>query len=328
MKTKNRYNSAQVTIFALSCFRIAILVYILLLALSGCVGREDYSLCPRPFDVFIKVEDINGNDITERGDVKQLILFIFDENGKMIGAIEVTGAQVAGREPIKMAFDPRKHPKSITFDVWANTSDEVDFSAINTVQQRENLYLLLKKQTDGSVVSPGDIFHGSLVGVPIETGGIEAGTSHVVVIKRKVASVIITTTNLKPWYAAKTRATDDIYHYRVHGTSSGLDYKGILAREVAYHIPQAQFTENDHFVAPLFNVLPTPDGSSIKVEIYANNEWIYTAEKDRNGNPFIAIADQTLNILIELSVDINGNPKVDVRTMVTEWNVAYQWIRF
>ena len=316
------------TIFALSCFRILILVYILVLALSGCVGREKYEFCPCPFDVYIKVEDYNGNDITEQGDVKQLILFLFDENGKMIGAIEVTGAQVAGREPIKMAFDPRKFPKSVTFDVWANTGDEVDFSAISTVQQRENLYLLLKKQLDGSAISPSDIFHGSLIGVPIETGGIEKGSSHTVVIKRKTASVVITTIGLRPWHNWIRTRTEDSYGYRVHGTSSGLDYQGTLNTDVAYHVPAAQFTENDHFIAPLFSVLPTPANGAIKVEVYGNNELLYTAETDKSGNPFVAVADQTLNILIELTIDDAGNPKIDVVTAITAWREVYQWIRF
>ena len=326
MKTKHTYPPATITLMAL--------MFILSLALTSCF-KEDTSLCPRPFYVFIKVEDNNGNDITSEGDVKQLIMFVFDENGKLIDAIVVSGDQVAGRKPIEMKFDPRQHPQSLTFDVWANTGNEVDFSAINTVEKRENLYLSLKKMADGSAQSPGDLFHGTLANVPIEVGGIEYGTSHEVVIKRKVALVTITTINLRPWHSNTTRLLSGIqtrvtdgYSYQVHGATDGLDHQGSPTADATYHVPETMFNEQDHFVAPLFTVLPTPDGGSMQVQIHFNNEAIYTATADRNGNPFVARSGETLNILIELSVDINNNPRVDIRTMVTEWNVAYQWIRF
>ena len=248
MKTKHTYPPATIALMAL--------MYILSLALTSCF-KEDTSLCPRPFYVFIKVEDNNGNDITSEGDVKQLIMFVFDENGKMIDAIEVSGDQVAGRKPIEMKFDPRQHPQSLTFDVWANTGNEVDFSAINTVQQRQNLYVSLKKTADGSAQSPGDLFHGTLANVPIEVGGIEYGTSHEVVIKRKVALVTITTINLRPWHS-NTRVTDG-YSYQVHGATAGLDHQGNPGTGATYHVPETMFNEQDHFVAPLFTVLPTPD---------------------------------------------------------------------
>src|SRR3712207_8711007 len=48
-------------------------------SLSSCL-KENVADCPRPFQVTVKALDADGNDITESGDVEQVILFVFDEN--------------------------------------------------------------------------------------------------------------------------------------------------------------------------------------------------------------------------------------------------------
>lgn len=59
-----------------------ILAALLLLSglLSGCI-REDNTDCPRPFRLFVKAVDIDLQDITESGEVKQVFLFVYNEKG-------------------------------------------------------------------------------------------------------------------------------------------------------------------------------------------------------------------------------------------------------
>ena len=280
--------------------------------LSSCL-KEDFTDCPRPFQVTIKALDADLNDITEEGAVQQVILFVFNEHGQIVSASELTTDQVKNRKPVDIKPDYPGH-QSYTFVAWGNLDGKVDFSQINTVKQMEDLYVKLKIQ-NGTAQTPGDLFHGS-INVAAEFGGIDPGKPHVVEIIRKTAGITITTVKLRPWNGNK----EGVYSYVVRESLDTYDKDGNLTGNPANYSPQAVFNENGHFVTPLFYTFPAATGKSFVVDILFNGEVIFTADKDSDGNPFVPQVGRTLNILIELSA------KLQVKCIVTPWNVVHQHV--
>lgn len=293
-----------------------LLVAMLLLTglLSSCLN-EDLSDCPRPFQVTIKALDADLNDITEDGAVQQVILFVFNENGQVVYAFELTTDQIKNRKPIEIKLDYPGY-NNLTFVAWGNLDEKVDFSQINTVKQMQDLYVKLKKQ-NGIAQTSGDLFHGT-INVPVEYGGIEYGTSHVVEISRKTAGVTITTVELKQWNGNKEGA----YSYVVRESLDTYDQDGNLTGNSVSYSPPADFQANGNFVAPIFYAFPPAPGKSFVVDILFNGEVIFKADKDSDGNPFVPQLGRTLNILIVLSA------KLQVKSIVTPWNVVYQYVEY
>ena len=293
-----------------------LLVAMLLLTglLSSCLN-EDLSDCPRPFQVTIKALDADLNDITEDGAVQQVILFVFNEHGQVVYAFELTADQIKNRKPIDIKLDYPGYD-NLTFVAWGNLDEKVDFSQINTVKQMQDLYVKLKKQ-NGIAQTSGDLFHGT-INVPVEYGGIEYGTSHVVEISRKTAGVTITTVELKQWNGNKEGA----YSYVVRESLDTYDQDGNLTGNSVSYSPPADFQANGNFVAPIFYAFPPVPGKSFVVDILFNGEVIFTADKDSDGNPFVPQLGRTLNILIVLSA------KLQVKSIVTPWNVVYQYVEY
>lgn len=280
--------------------------------LNSCL-KEDFTDCPRPFQVTVKALDADQNDITGSGAVQQVILFVFNERGQIVSAFELTADQVRNRKPVEVKPDYPGHA-SYTLVAWGNLDGRVDFSQINTVKQMEDLYVKLKT-LNGTAQTPGDLFHGTLQ-APAEFGGIEPGRSHVVEIIRKTAAVTITTVELKPWNGNK----EGVYSYVVRESLDTYDKDGTLTGNPANYSPQAAFSENGHFVAPIFYTFPAATGKSFVVDILFNGEVIFTADKDSDGNPFVPQTGRTLNILIVLS------SKLQVKSIVTPWNVVHQYV--
>ena len=293
-----------------------LLVAMLLLTglLSSCLN-EDLSDCPRPFQVTIKALDADLNDITEDGVVQQVILFVFNENGQVVYAFELTTDQIKNRKPIDIKLDYPGY-NNLTFVAWGNLDGKVDFSQINTVKQMQDLYVKLKNQ-NGMAQSPGDLFHGS-INVPVEYGGTEYGTSHVVEISRKTAGVTITTVELKQWNGNK----EGTYSYVVRESLDTYDQDGNLTGNPVSYSPPANFQGGGNFVTPIFYAFPPVPGKSFVVDILFNGEVIFTADKDSDGNPFVPQLGRTLNILIVLSA------KLQVKSIVTPWNVVYQYVEY
>lgn len=291
-----------------------LLVAMLLLTglLSSCLN-EDLSDCPRPFQVTIKALDADLNDITGDGTVQQAILFVFNEHGQVVYAFELTADQIKNKKPVDIKLDYPGY-KNLTFVAWGNLSEKVDFSQISTVKQMQDLYVKLKNQ-NGTAQSPGDLFHGT-INVPVEYGGTEPGTSHVVEISRKTAGVTISTLELKQWNGNK----EGTYSYVVRESLDTYDKDGNLTGNPVSYSPQAAFQPNGNFFAPIFYTFPTAPGKSFVVDILFNGEVIFTADKDSEGNPFVPQLGRTLNIIIVLTA------KLQIKSVVTPWNVVYQYV--
>ncbi len=291
-------------------FLLAATLLLLTGLLSSCL-KEDFSDCPRPFRLFIKAVDADEKDITDSGDVQQVILFVFNENGEIVDAVLLDAAAVKSRKPVDIKLDYPGH-QSLTFVAWGNTGG-VDFPDKASVKQLNDLYAKLKAQS-GAVQSASDLFYGNL-SVPVEYGSIEPAGDQTVTIRRKTAQIFISAIHLKQWYGNK----EGNYSFRLKESLNTYDQNGNLTGTAVNYIPVTQLQDGT-LTAPVFNTYPTGSGQSYTLEILFNGEVIYTANKGSDGKAFVPEVGRLLNIII----DFRGG--VSVMVVITPWDVVHQYV--
>ena len=294
-------------------YRLLLLAALLITGLLGSCLKEDFSDCPRPFRMTVKVLDADRNDITESEAVQQVILFVFDENQQVIDVFELTADQVKSRKPIEIKPDYPGH-KSYTFVAWGNLDEKVDFSQINTVKQMRDLYVKLKNQ-NGTAQSPGDLFYGSL-NVPAEFGGTEYGTPQVVEITRKTASVIITARNLPPGEDASD------YSFVLRESPDTYNHNGELGGSMVNYRPAISQNHLGHLMTPIFNVFTPAGGKPFILDVYKNGTLLHSFTKGSDGKEFIPELGRLLNIIIDFRVDIS------IKVVITPWGEVYQEVEY
>lgn len=295
-----------------SKFSLMVVVTLMITGLLSSCFKEDLSDCPLPFQVTIKALDIDLNDITESGEVYNAILFAFDEDQNLVGAFELNEDQVKSRKPIDIVID---YPgfTALTFIAWGNVDSNLEYSQISSVKKLVDLYVKLSVK-DGFAQPASDFFRGNLI-VPVEYGGSGWGQSHVVEIKRMTSGVTITAINLKEWNGNK----DGNYTYVVRSSMNTYDPDGNLVGESVNYSPRAALNQNGDFSAPIFYTFPT---EYFVVDIYYNGELIHTAERNSDGNLLVPEVGKTLNIIIDFRAEIS------IKSVITPWNVVYQYVEF
>ena len=299
-----------------------LLVAVMLLAglLTGCL-KDDLSGCPRPFQVTVKALDADRIDITELGDVQQVLLFVFDENDKIFETYALSDQEVKQRKLIDMQL---RFPvsKSFKFIAWANLDDNVDYSDISTVQELNHLYVKLKMQSSRSANnniahSPGDLFYGNLQ-VPTPIGDAQANQVHTIEINRITVGVTITAISLKQWNGGK----EGVYSYLIRESYDRCDCHGNILGEKVNYDPLCSLNEAGNLFAPIFFAFPPEDTKGFVVDILYNGEVIYTADRDTKGVMFNIEKGRTLNIIIDFRANLH------ILTEITPWNVVFQHVDF
>ncbi len=295
-----------------SKFSFLLVISLMITGLLSSCFKEDLSDCPLPFQVTIKALDIDMNDITGTGQVKNAILFVFDEDQNLIDAFELNADQVKNKKPIDIIID---YPgfESLTFIAWGNVDDNLNFSQISSVKKLVDLYVALNIK-DGYAQPSSDFFRGNLSTL-VEYGGTGMGKSHVVEIHRMTSGVTITAVNLKEWNDNK----DGEYTYVLRSSMNTYDPEGNLIGESVSYAPRASFVESGNFVAPIFYTFPS---ERYVVDIYYDGKLLYTVEKDAEGNFFVPEVGRTLNIIIDFKATIS------IQAVITPWNVVYQYVDF
>ena len=286
--------------------------------LSGCNIREDNSDCPRPFRLFIKAQDADGKDITDNGDVKQVILFIFNEKQEIVDVISVPESDFRGGKPINVELDyPGR--QSLSFVAWANVGDKIDFPTSSSVKQWNDLYAKLITNGD-EAQSPNAVFYGNLT-VPVEFGGLEPAGDQTVVMTHRTAQVTITTFGLKRW----NNNREGKYEVRLRDSQDTIDKDGNFSGGPVYYAPNVNINSSGDLNVPIFNTLPPKDKYTL--EILFDGEVIYSADsgdasitKAASGTAFVPQLGRVLNIIVDFRAELS------VKVVITPWNVVYQYV--
>ena len=294
--------------------RLFLIIFLITGTLTSCF-KDDLSDCPRPFQITIKALDVDLNDITETGEVKNAILFVFNQYDELVKGFTINAAQIKGRQPIDIELDYPGY-ESLYFVAWGNVDESLEYSKIETVRNLLDLYVKLKKQ-GGFALSPGDFFRGNL-SVPVEYGGTESGQSHVVEINRMTSGVTISAIHLKEW----NKNQEGEYSFVVHESLDKYDQEGHLIGNSVSYSPKSAFAGNGDLSSPLFYTFPPETGKGFKIEIYFNGNLIYTIDQDSKGVKFVPVVGKTMNVIIDFRAELS------VMVAITPWNVVYQYVNY
>lgn len=250
----------------------------LLAALASCSADSDnvtdYTgepiVAEAPFSVILKAYSEN-EDITSRGDVKSTTLYVFDQNNDFYKQIVVDETYPLQAKPVQIDCPGSD---KITVVAWSGlSSSNAEISYMSEANIISDLQISLK-QNNGVVNNfPEDLFYGQ---VTLKRNNTKATTAQPLKISRKVASLSLTTKGILKVYDSK----EGSFFYKVKKTKSSINYNGELTgNDVEYIIP-ATLNEKGVLVAETTPILPA---SNISVELYKNNELIFSGENLKNN---------------------------------------------
>lgn len=233
-------------------------------------------------------------DSVGKGDIGEVILFVFDKEQKYLGSLKTNIDEITEL--------PYPSNDQLYIIAWGNTAGG-NQSLFNPTSGNPPEGVTLELKKNGSyTISPNDLFQGAKA--------IDQNTStprpDILYIKRKVANVTIIAKGLQ----AHQNTTDQNFTYVVRGTNDALDLNGRLTGEETNVQPTATFNTMGEFNAPAFSVFPS---NHLAIDIYKGDQLVYSVDKDDAGNPFAVPEGKKLTIII----DFSGN--VNVTITLTDW---------
>ncbi|MDR2968824.1 MAG: FimB/Mfa2 family fimbrial subunit [Tannerellaceae bacterium] len=230
-----------------------------------------------------------GKDITTKGDVDGVTLFVFDDNYEFIESKNIDKATVLNRRTIQIAAGSTE---KITIVAWAglnNNKEEV--SSLNQNSILTDLRVQLK-QNNGQVTNfPGDLFHGQ---ISIDRANMtRSEEARELSIERKVAEFSLTTTGI----AKKFGTIDGDFYYKIRTSTSMIDHNGEVAGESVEYILPATINAAGNLTADNIAVLPSSD---VTIELYRDDILVLSSKNLKNTQELAIGASQQLDIVFDI----------------------------
>lgn len=257
---------------------------------TSCIN-EDLDGC---YTLTLKAVNINGEDITESGDVTDAALYIYDENGKYLETVNMTVNQIVNRTPVQINYPASA---KLTIVAWGNTvGSEQKVVAGSTIN---DLTMELATKTSAVMEHPRDLFFGD-DDIPLKAGVLTRNEE--VVISLKVARIEMRTENLakgiEKWREQQgLRADEDVsFDFYFKESLNKVDYSGNVEGEKLSHNPYAELTTGYEWETPEFeNVLP---GELQKGTFNINGTEYAVESKDRNTGEEIKLVEGQEGLII------------------------------
>lgn len=270
------------------------------------VDNQIISSAEVPFMLSVKALDTDSHDITSDGDVTSATLFIFNDQNDFVKKINVDKSTLLQGRNIEIQCD---HTKSIKVVAWAGLStSSTTVSNLNEANIITDLQVQLN-QNDGIATAPGDLFYGQTTVYRNTT----KATSQTLSIQRKASSISLNTNGLVK-YLGSTKGN---FVYKIKKTKSAFNYNGELTgNDVEYAIP-ASFNQYGELTSAKTSILPA---SRLTIELYRDNELIFSIEKDKNDVSLAATQGK------QMTYEIDYSKKISVNVSVTDWNTVNQTV--
>ncbi len=282
-------------IFSVMFFTLGVMIL-----MSSCI-KEDNDDCHKSCLLSVRVLDADNSDLTTSGVVKDIDLYVYDENGNFLEKSTITPEDVKNEKSILLNYHTHK---SITVLAWANLAQRpLNYDKIQpTHTLGSKLNVTLKQDANGMHQSPGELFFGKKEIIMEEGIG---SFQHELVVKRKTSSIYIITKRLRQWAAMP----GDDYWYKVVGTKDSYDmFAGALQGNDATFKPSCGWDgDKDVLIAPIFDTFPSGSGQNVEVQIYKGDQCIYRASTDNRGLAFKAEEGKTLQIVIDFTAAVSVN---------------------
>lgn len=278
--------------------------------LSGCIPDDD-RVCLENMFVRLKAIDISNKDITDDVEITNTIIYVYNQQGQFLRNIPVSNEDIKKRKYVNIG---QVEPLGFQIAVWANNIDKQEHIKGHTI---EKTALLLKKDIDGYMCSPDDLYYGFK-----KTSG--ATLKEDISISRKNTKV-----NIKVKGLPKNADNDD-YFFTVRQISNGYDFKGNPLFSPSDIKQAGVFNDLREFVTNIpINVIHYPqslDTSHAGLIVFLFEKKfpktpIASAITDSNGNIIVPKSGETLNILIEIK--LGGT--INIHVVITPWDELYDW---
>lgn len=270
------------------------IAFILSGVVTGCI-KEDLAECPKSYQLVVRTDE--GDNVSQDG-IKEVILFIFDENQRYINSISTSVDKV-----VELNYPSHNN---LTVVGWANTvgtnQTQPSLTPGMPLEGQQitlvNLAIARLIQDDNYTLSPNDLFHG-IKQVDLKNGSNT--TPDVLYIKRKVSAVSIIARHLQEYMNTQ----DQDFSYRLRKSKNALDFTGLLTGTEVSYLPQATFNTKNEFETPVFLILPSEMSKSIEVDIYKGTQLVHTITSTPAGEPIQAVEGKFLQIIVDFSGGIN-----------------------
>lgn len=141
---------------------------------TGCI-KEGLDPC---YKLYLRAENVRGDDITVLGQVRDVSLYVFDENENYLETRALDKNFITTRQEIVLTNYPAD--KKLHLVAWGNLGDKTN-QQITEPKTLNDLKLMLKSN-DGIAQSPDSLYYGSKV-VLATGGGVSQNDTLVVRIK-------------------------------------------------------------------------------------------------------------------------------------------------
>lgn len=289
----------------LNLIHIGFCLLMLCIVQAACI-HDDNDDCPSGKSrhvLTIHSFDGQGNELTGTGSVSEVMLYLFDAQNRFL-------QDISCKENATVSIDDLNQGK-VTIIGWGNSqSKKQDMPQPTPGTPLEDLQINLLRSTEGHLLSPDDLFYGSVnVDYSIATRAPEI--THQLNLQRKVASMEI----LVKGIPQRFDTTDTDFTLQVSETADGIDFQGELSTSYSSYRPACQFNSMKELFAPIFLTLPSGN-RPLTVTLYKGNEAVYEVSTNKEGMPFVLEAGKLLSIIIDLNKDTEGG----VDFYINKWN--------
>lgn len=287
-------------------FILRLLLFFVAVSLFSCIKEEPGNGCPTGTHyLVVRSLDANNGEITGTGAVKEVVLYMFDQNRNYFKTVICEESQqVSLTHPTQMDH--------ITVVGWGNSAggnQVMPQLAIGTPLAKA-LVTLKKNISENSLgfsISPDDLFYGT-TDISFIRLNDNSDVVHDLFVKRKVASMSVVIGGLQQWYG--TEDTD--FTFLVHGTRESLDFNGSIAGNDTFYKPPVSMDANGWISSGIFNTFASGD-APVYIDIYKGTKKIYTVYADGHGVPLRLSEGLLLNVLIDFRGEIR------VGFTITNW---------
>ena len=289
----------------LNLIRTGCCLLMLCIVQAACI-HDDNGDCPPENErqvLVIRSFDGVGNELTGTGTVSEVMLYVFDAQNHFLQSIPC-------KENETVPLDYPGQGK-ITVVGWGNSqSDKQNMPRTVAGASLESLQMNLLRSPDGYLLSPDDLFYGSVsIGYPAVTR--VAVTAHQLSLQRKVASMEIVVKGI----SRRFDTADTDFALQVNETAEGIGFSGELSAVHNSYRPVCGFNSLKELVAPVFHTLPS-GGNPVMITLYKGSEPVYEVSTDDGGASFMLEAGKLLSVVIDLDKGSGGSAYFDVK----KWN--------
>lgn len=281
----------------------------------GCVD-EDFDEC---YKLTLKVENVNGEDITESGDVSETDLYVFDENLNFLEKRSLDDAFIKSRANIVLNYPAST---KLCIVAWGNTAGKNE--TVSQDQLIENLKVMLKA-SNSLAQSPDNLYYGAQLVTTKGDGNITGNDT--IVIHPKVGRITVRTEGLQ--YALKRlksegiRATEAPQFY-MNNTLSGYNYSGTLIGDSVYYNPDATWSTNgnERYTPVAKN---TAAGTHLTFSVDVGKVTLGSVSIDDTGTPLATVEGKQTDVVIIFNEE---GVLVSAHATVRPWGEVDQIIHF